>query len=39
MRSEVFAARLGLPAETTEAEEAQLSPEEVKEWLHIFGQD
>jgi predicted RNA-binding protein with PIN domain len=38
MRSEIFAARLGLPTKTTEAEEARLSPEEVEEWLRVFGE-
>jgi hypothetical protein len=38
MRAEVFAARLGAPARGTEsAQEPQLSPEEVEEWMQIFG--
>jgi predicted RNA-binding protein with PIN domain len=38
MRAEVFAARLGAPTGAPESEqEPQLSPEEVEEWLHIFG--
>jgi hypothetical protein len=38
MRAEVFAARLGLPVETAESEEARLSPEEVDEWMQVFGE-
>lgn len=39
MRAEVFAARLGAPAQTTElGQEAQLSPEEVEEWMRVFGE-
>ena len=37
MRAEVFAARLDLPVETAESEEARLSPEEVDEWMQVFG--
>jgi len=40
MRSEEFAARLSAPrrVETPEAEaDANLSPEEVEEWLKVFG--
>jgi predicted RNA-binding protein with PIN domain len=40
MRAEVFAARLGAPAQTVESEQGpQLSPEEVEEWLQIFGRE
>jgi predicted RNA-binding protein with PIN domain len=39
MRAEVFAGRLGAPARSTESEqEPQLSPEEVEEWLRVFGE-
>jgi predicted RNA-binding protein with PIN domain len=38
-RAEVFAARLGAPARTAESEQGpQLSPEEVEEWMQIFGE-
>jgi uncharacterized protein len=39
MRAEVFAARLGAPARDAGAEQGpQLSPEEVEEWLRVFGE-
>jgi predicted RNA-binding protein with PIN domain len=40
MRAEVFAARLDLPPEFTDAEAdgAQLSSEEVDEWLQVFAE-
>ena len=39
MQAEVFAARLDLPPEFTDASDdgAQLSSEEVDEWLQVFG--
>jgi predicted RNA-binding protein with PIN domain len=40
MRAEVFAARLGAPAQMSESEQGpQLSPEEVEEWMQIFGRE
>ena len=40
MRAEVFAARIEGPSETAEpVQEKTLSPEEVEEWLHIFGEE
>jgi predicted RNA-binding protein with PIN domain len=40
MRAEVFAARIKEPSETSEpAQEKTLSPEEIEEWLHIFGEE
>jgi predicted RNA-binding protein with PIN domain len=39
MRAEVFAARLGVPVDAAESEQGpQLSPEEVEEWLRVFGE-
>jgi predicted RNA-binding protein with PIN domain len=38
MQAEVFAARLGMPVGTAESEEAQLSPEEIDEWMQVFGE-
>ena len=39
MRAEVFAARLGPPVGTDESEQGpQLSPEEVEEWMQVFGE-
>jgi predicted RNA-binding protein with PIN domain len=39
MRAEIFAARLGAPADEAESEQGpQLSPEEVEEWMQIFGE-
>ena len=39
LQAEVFAARLDLPPEATETEAggAQLSSEEVEEWMRVFG--
>jgi predicted RNA-binding protein with PIN domain len=38
MQAEVFAARLGLSTEATASDEAPLSPEEVDEWMQVFGE-
>lgn len=39
MQAEVFAARLGTPADAAESEQGpQLSPEEVEEWMQVFGE-
>jgi predicted RNA-binding protein with PIN domain len=38
MRAEVFATRLGVPTKTVREEhDVQVSPEEVEEWLRVFG--
>jgi len=38
VRSEDFAAQLSAPLTATEGQDVRLSPEEVEEWLQVFGE-